>query len=108
MTLLYIIGPSSAKNTPYLLNDSPMYNWSLHSQKWYLFFIEWPFVYLYFKCMYTSSFCKRYSTEWQKLDICIIIGCVIFPLLFLLVMEMILRCTNDNKTKKTVLPIEAL
>ena len=34
---------------------------------------------------------KDYTTKWQALEIGIIMGCVISPLLFVLVMELILR-----------------
>ena len=54
----------------------------------------------YFKCTYLRFSNKKYSTSWQKLNIGIMMGCVISPLLFVMVMEMILRSaeviTNKN------------
>ena len=44
----------------------------------------------YFKCTYVTFSNHKYSTNRQKLNIGIMIGCVISPLLFVLVMEMIL------------------
>ena len=44
---------------------------------------------------------NKYSTNWQKLNIGIMMGCVISPLLFVLVMEMILGCTDVNKNQIT-------
>ena len=42
----------------------------------------------------------KYSTNWQKLNIGIMMGCVISPLIFVLVMEMLLRSTKDTTSKK--------
>ena len=39
---------------------------------------------------------NKYSTNWQKLNIGIMMGCIISPLLFILVMAMILRSANVN------------
>ena len=44
-------------------------------------------------------FNNKYSTNWQKLNIGIMIGCAISPLLFVLVIEMIL-CSADVKTNQ--------
>ena len=44
---------------------------------------------------------KEYSTNWQKLNIGIIMGSVISPLLFVLVMEMILRSADVNTNEIT-------
>ena len=44
----------------------------------------------------------KYSTNWQKLNIGIMMGCVISPLIFVLVMEILLRSTKDTTNKKTV------
>ena len=43
----------------------------------------------------------KYSTNWQKLNIGIMMGCVISPLLFVLVMEMILRSADVNTNQIT-------
>ena len=43
----------------------------------------------------------EYSTNWQKLNIGIMIGCDISPLLFVLVMEMILRSADVNSNQIT-------
>ena len=48
----------------------------------------------YFKCTYVKF--SNNSTNWQKLNIGMV--CVISPLLFLLVMEMILRSVDVNIT----------
>ena len=47
----------------------------------------------------------KYSTNWQKLNIGKV--CVISLLVFLLVMEMLIRSTEDNNSKKTVPSIKA-
>ena len=44
----------------------------------------------------------KYSTNWQKLNIGIMMGCVISPLIFVWVMEMLLHSTKDTTSKKTV------
>ena len=49
----------------------------------------------------------KYSTNWQKLNIGIMMGCVIAPLIFVLVMEMLLRSTENNTCKKTVPSMKA-
>ena len=49
----------------------------------------------------------KYSTNWQKLNIGIMMGCVISPLIFVLVMEMLLRRTKDTTSKKTVSSMKA-
>ena len=41
----------------------------------------------------------KYSTNWQKLNIGIMMGCVISPI-FVLVIEMLLRGTEDTTSKK--------
>ena len=46
------------------------------------------------------------STNWQKLNIGIMMGCVISPLIFVLVVEMLLRSTEDTTRKKTVPPMK--
>ena len=56
----------------------------------------------YYKCTYMRFSNAKYSTNWQKLNIGIIMGCVIFLLIFVLVMEMLLRSTKDTTSKKTV------
>ena len=50
----------------------------------------------YFKRTYVRFSNNKYSTNWQKLNIGIMMGCVISPLLFVLVMEMILRNADVN------------
>ena len=50
----------------------------------------------YFKHTYVRLSNNKYSIYWQKLNICIMMGCVISPLLFILVMEMILRNADVN------------
>ena len=48
---------------------------------------------------------NKYSNNWQKLNIGIMMGCVISPLLFVLVMEMIL-CSADVNTNQITGPSE--
>ena len=55
----------------------------------------------YFKCTYVRFSNNEYSTNWQKLNIGIMMGCVISPLLFVLVMEMILRSADVNTNQIT-------
>ena len=55
----------------------------------------------YFKRTYVRFSNNKYSTNWQKLNIGIMMGCVISPLLFVLVMEMILRSANVNTNQIT-------
>ena len=49
----------------------------------------------------------KYSTNWQKLNVGIMMGCVISPLIFVLVMEMLLHSTKDTTNKKTVPSMKA-
>ena len=49
----------------------------------------------------------KYSTNWQKLNIGIMMGCVISTLIFVLVMEMLLHSTKDTTSKKTVPSMKA-
>ena len=44
----------------------------------------------------------EYYTNWQKLNIGIMMGCVITPLIFILVMEMLLHSNEDTTSNKTV------
>ena len=53
----------------------------------------------YFKCTYLRFSNNKYSTSWQKLNIGIMMGCVISPLLFVMVMEMLLRSAEDITNK---------
>ena len=53
----------------------------------------------YFKHNYVRFSNNKYSTNWQKLNIGIMMACVISPLLFVLVMEMILRSADVNSIK---------
>ena len=54
-----------------------------------------------FKHTYVRFSNNKYSTNWQKLNIGIMIGWVISPLLFVLVMEMILRSADVNTNQIT-------
>ena len=45
----------------------------------------------YFNSAFTKFTVKNYTTKWQALEIGIMMGCVISPLLFVLAMELILR-----------------
>ena len=56
---------------------------------------------MYFKHTYVRFSNNKYSTNWQKLNIGIMVGCVISPLLFVLVMEMILRSADVNTNQIT-------
>ena len=49
----------------------------------------------------------KYSTNWQKLNLGIMMECVISPLIFVLVMDVLLRCTEDTTCKKTVPSMKA-
>ena len=55
----------------------------------------------YFKRTYMRFSNNKYSINWQKLNIGIMMGCVISPLLFVLVMEMILRSADVNTNQIT-------
>ena len=55
----------------------------------------------YFKRTYVRFSNNKYSTNWQKLNIGITMGCVISPLLFVLVMEVILRSADVNTNQIT-------
>ena len=56
---------------------------------------------MYFKRTYVRFSNNKYSTKWHKLNIGIMIDCVISPLLFILVMEMILRGADVNNNQIT-------
>ena len=58
---------------------------------------------MYFKRTYMRFSNYKYSTNWQKLNIGIMMGCVISPLLFVLVMKMIL-CNADINTNQITGP----
>ena len=55
----------------------------------------------YFKRIYVRFSNNKYSTNWQKLNIGILMGCVISPLFFILVMEIILRSADVNTNQIT-------
>ena len=59
------------------------------------------FISAYFNCTYVRFSNYKYSTNWQRLNIGIMKGCVISPLLFVLVIEMILRSAEVNTNKIT-------
>ena len=61
----------------------------------------------YYKCTYMRFSNAKYSTNWQKLNIGIMLGCVISPLIFVLVIQMLLRSTKDTTCKKTVPSMKA-
>ena len=61
----------------------------------------------YYKCTYMKFSNPKYSTNWQKLNIGIMMRCVISSLIFVLVMEMLLRSTEDTTSKKTVPSMKA-
>ena len=61
----------------------------------------------YFECTYVRFSNNKYSTNWQKLNIGIMMGCVISPLLFVLVMEMILHSADVNTNQITGLSMKA-
>ena len=56
---------------------------------------------MYFKRTYVRFSNNKFSTNWQKLNIGIMMGCVISPLLFVLVMEMILHSADVNTNQIT-------
>ena len=62
----------------------------------------------YYKYTYMRFSNAKYSTNWQKLNIGIMMGCVISPLIFVLVMEMLLRSTKDTTSKKTATSMKSL
>ena len=55
----------------------------------------------YFKRTHVRFSNNKYSTNWQKLNIVIMMGYVISPLLFPLVMKMILRSAEVNTNQIT-------
>ena len=55
----------------------------------------------YFKFTYVRFSNYKYSTNWQKLNIAIMVGYVISPLLFILVMEMILHSAEIHTNEIT-------
>ena len=55
----------------------------------------------YFKRTYGRLSNNKYLTNWQKLNIGIMMGCVISPLLFVWVMEMILLSADVNTNQIT-------
>ena len=57
----------------------------------------------YYKCTYMRLSNAKYSTNWHKLNIGKIMECVISPLIFVLVMDMLLRSIDDTTSKKTIL-----
>ena len=61
----------------------------------------------YLKCTYGRFSNHRYSTNWQKLNIGFIMGCVISPQLFVLVMEMILHSAEVNTNEINGLSMRA-
>ena len=61
----------------------------------------------YYKCTYMRFSNAEYSANWQKLNIGIMMGCDISPLIFVLVMEMLLCSTKDTTSKKTVPSMKA-
>ena len=56
----------------------------------------------YYKCTYMRFSNAKYSTNWQKLNIGIMMVCIISPLIFVLVIEMLLHSTEDTISEKTV------
>ena len=56
---------------------------------------------VYFKCTYVRFSNNKYSTNWLKLNNGIMMGCVIFLLLFILVMEIILHSAKVNTNEIT-------
>ena len=55
----------------------------------------------YFKRTYVRFSNNKYATNWQKLNIGIMMRCVISPLLFVLVKDMILRSADVNTNQIT-------
>ena len=55
----------------------------------------------YFKCTYVRFSNYKYLTTWQKSNIGIMMRCVISPLLFVLIMEMILCSAEVNTNEIT-------
>ena len=55
----------------------------------------------YFKCTYGRFSNYEYSTNWQMLNIGIMMQCFIYLLLFVLEMEMTLRSTKFNTNEIT-------
>ena len=66
-------------------------------------------VMMYFGSAYMQFTVKGYTTKWQALEIGIMMGCVISPLLFVMAMELILRgakdiCKGEITKEQLVLP----
>ena len=62
----------------------------------------WKLISGYYKCTYMRFSNAKYFTNWPKLNVGIMMRCIISPLIFVLVMEMLLRSTKDTTRKKTV------
>ena len=60
----------------------------------------------YINSAFMTFIIKNYTTKWQALEIDVMIGCVISPLLFVLAMELILRSAAN--TSKGVMKNEHL
>lgn len=63
----------------------------------------------YFRLAFMRFTMKKYTTRWQSLEIGIMMGCVISPLLFVLAMELILRSAANTTmgvttNKQIILP----
>ena len=50
----------------------------------------------YYKCTYMRFSNAKYSTNWQKLNIDIMMDCVVSPLIFVLIMKILQRSTKDT------------
>ena len=57
----------------------------------------------FYKCTYMRCSNAKYLSNWQKLIIGIMMCCVVSPLIFVLVKEMLLRSTKYTTSKKTAI-----
>ena len=72
--------------------------WCLASIKFHVLVKIKELLAKYFNAAVMRFTTKEYTTNWQSLEIGIMMGCVIPPLLFVMSMEMILRGAMGHST----------